>query len=437
MATIQEIPSSRRQPIPNLRWWIGGLLFASTVINYIDRQTLSVLAPFLKDSFQWSNSDYALIVIAFRVAYTVGQTVFGRLMDRVGTRRGLTLTVVWYSLASMLTSLATGLRSFSFCRFLLGAGESANWPAATKAVAEWFPKHERGWAVALFDSGSSIGGAVASGLVLWLYYRLGWRAAFVVPGVLGLIWIAAWRIIYRPPEVHPRVSDAEREMILRDRREDERGAARPAQRARLGELLSLRQTWGVIFARALTDPVWFFITDWYAIYLVSKGVNPDGWLIAFVATFLAADLGNFFGGGLSSWLIKRGWSVGRARKAVVIFGGLGMILLIPTIFTSNLYALTGLFAFSTFAYAAFSTMALVLPSDLFRSESVATVSGMSGTGAGVGTIISTYLIGYVADRYSFAPILVAASLIPLVGVALVLLLVRNRPADDQGVLRRI
>ena len=437
MATIQEIPSSRRRPIPNLRWWIGGLLFASTVINYIDRQTLSVLAPFLKDSFQWSNSDYALIVIAFRVAYTVGQTVFGRLMDRVGTRRGLTLTVVWYSLASMLTSLATGLRSFSFFRFLLGAGESANWPAATKAVSEWFPKHERGWAVALFDSGSSIGGAVASGLVLWVYYRLGWRTAFVVPGVLGLMWIAIWRIIYRPPEVHPRVSDAEREMILRDRREDERGEARPEQRARLGELLSLRQTWGVIFARALTDPVWFFITDWYAIYLVSKGVNPDGWLIAFVATFLAADLGNFFGGGLSSWLIKRGWSVGRARKAVVIFGGLGMILLIPTIFTSNLYALTGLFAFSTFAYAAFSTMALVLPSDLFRSESVATVSGMSGTGASVGTIISTYLIGYVADRYSFAPILVAASLIPLVGVALVLLLVRNRPADDQGVLRRI
>jgi MFS transporter, ACS family, hexuronate transporter len=437
MVTIQEISSLKRRPIANLRWWIGGLLFASTVINYIDRQTLSVLAPFLKDSFRWSNSDYALIVISFRVAYTVGQTVFGRFIDRVGTRRGLTLTVIWYSLASMLTALAMGLRSFSFFRFLLGAGESANWPAATKAVSEWFPKHERGWAVALFDSGSSIGGAVASGLVLWVYFHFGWRLAFVVPGILGLVWIAAWRIVYRPLEEHPRVSDAERDMILRDRQKDEREVARPQQRASWSELISLPQTWGVIFARALTDPVWFFITDWYAIYLVAKGVNPDGWLIAFVATFLAADLGNFFGGGGSSWLIKRGWSVGRARKAVVIFGGLGMMLLIPTIFTSNLYALTGLFAFSTFAYAAFSTMALVLPSDLFRSESVATVSGMSGTGAGVGTIISTFLIGYVSDRYSFAPILITASLIPLVGMALVLLLVRNRQADDKGILRRI
>jgi ACS family hexuronate transporter-like MFS transporter len=301
------MPTVERRPLTRVRWWIGGLLFASTVINYIDRQTLSVLAPFLKTGFRWSNSDYALIVIAFRVAYTAGQTLFGRLMDRVGTRRGLTLTVVWYSLASMLTSLATGLRSFACFRFLLGAGESANWPAATKAVAEWFPKHERGWAVALFDSGSSIGGAVASGLVLWLYFHFGWRAAFVAPGLLGLLWLAAWRRVYYPLERHPRVSDAERVMILRDRLEDGPAKTGEPARPRWRDLLKLPQTWGVIAARTLTDPVWFFITDWYAIYLVAKGINPDGWLVAFVATFLAADAGNFFGGGLSSWLIKRGW----------------------------------------------------------------------------------------------------------------------------------
>jgi ACS family hexuronate transporter-like MFS transporter len=330
-----------------------------------------------------------------------------------------------------------GLRSFAFFRFLLGAGESANWPAATKAVSEWFPKHERGWAVALFDSGSSIGGAVASVLVLWLYFHFGWRAAFVIPGVLGLLWLAAWRLIYHPLESHPRVSDAEREMILRDRQEDEQQELPERKSARWIDLIILPQTWGVIFARALTDPVWFFITDWYAIYLASKGVNPNGWLIAFVATFLAADLGNFFGGGTSSWLIKRGWPVGRARKAVVVFGGIGMLLLIPTVFTSNVWALAGLFAFSTFAYAAFSTMALVLPSDLYRSESVATVSGMSGTGAGIGTIVSTYLIGYISDRYSFGPILIAASLIPLVGMVLVLVLVRNRPLSGQSFVRQI
>jgi MFS transporter, ACS family, hexuronate transporter len=422
-----EKPSAARKPISNLRWWIGGLLFASTVINYIDRQTLSVLGPYLKIEYHWNNEQFALIVIAFRVSYSVGQTVSGRLIDRIGTRKGLTVTVIWYSLAAMLTSLAMGIRSFAFFRFLLGAGESANWPAATKAVSEWFPKRERGWAVALFDSGSSIGGAIAPLLVISLYkYFGGWRPAFVLTGTLGFLWLFAWRLLYHPPEKHPRISQRERDMITKDRREQEEAETHTGPRLAWKELIKLPQTWGVIAARTMTDPVWFFITDWFPIYLVTKGINPELGLLAFWIPFVAADLGNFFGGGLSSWLIKRGWPVLRARKAVVVFGGLGMTLLIPTIFTSNLFALAGLFAISTFAYASFSTMALVLPSDLYRSESVATVSGMSGTGAGLGTIISTYLIGYVSDHYSFEPILITASLIPLLGMILVLFLIREK-----------
>ncbi|HZE71571.1 MAG TPA: MFS transporter [Pyrinomonadaceae bacterium] len=425
MASANEI-ASRPRSISNLRWLIGGLLFASTVINYLDRQTLSVLAPYLKNDYHWNNEQFALIVIAFRVAYSIGQTVSGRLIDRIGTRKGLTITVIWYSLASILTSMAVGLRSFAFFRFLLGAGESANWPAATKAVSEWFPKRERGWAVALFDSGSSIGGAIAPLLVIGLYkYFGGWRPAFIVTGTLGFLWLIAWRLLYHPPETHPRISEQERQMILADKLEQQSPEAAKGPRPTWSELLKLSKTWAVIAARTTTDPVWFFITDWFAIYLVTKGINPEQGLLAFWIPFAAADLGNFFGGGMSSWLIRRGWPVLRARKAVVLFGGLGMALLIPTVFTSSLFALAALFAVSTFAYAAFSTMALVLPSDLFRSESVATVSGMSGTGAGIGTIISTYLIGYVSDHYSFAPILITASFIPLVGMVLVLLLVRE------------
>jgi len=418
-----------RRPISNLRWWIGGLLFASTVINYLDRQTLSVLAPYLKKQYEWNNQNFATIVIAFRVSYSIGQTVAGRFIDRVGTRKGLTVTVIWYSIAAMLTSLSGGLRSFACFRFLLGAGESANWPAATKAVAEWFPKRERGWAVALFDSGSSIGGAIAPLLVIGLYkYFGGWRPAFVITGTLGFLWLGLWRMLYYPPESHPRIGAAEREMILRDRIEMKEDIDHPQPEAQWRDLIKLPQTWAIIAARTMTDPVWFFITDWFAIYLVSKGINPEQGLLAFWIPFVAADLGNFFGGGLSSWLINRGWPVIKARKAVIVFGGLGMTLLIPTIFTSSLFSLAALFAVSTFAYASFSTMALVLPSDLYSSKSVATVSGMSGTGAGVGTIISTYLIGYVSDHYSFEPILITASLIPFVGMILVLALIRPRTA---------
>ena len=206
----------RTRPIRNLRWWIGGLLFASTVINYIDRQTLSLLAPYLKHDFHWGNSDYANLLIGFRVSYSIGQTVCGRIIDRIGTKRGLTLSVLWYSIVSIATSLATGFYSFAAFRFLLGAGESANWPGATKAVSEWFPKSERGTATALFDSGSSIGGAIAPFMVFWVYFRWGWRPAFLLPGMLGFLWLLIWRRVYYLPANHPRISLAERQMIMAD-----------------------------------------------------------------------------------------------------------------------------------------------------------------------------------------------------------------------------
>jgi ACS family hexuronate transporter-like MFS transporter len=440
VALAAEIDSGRPKIIPSLRWWIAGLLFASTAINYVDRQTLSILAPFLKQDYHWSNIDYANIAIAFRVAYSIGQTICGRLMDRVGTRRGLTIGVMWYSIVSLLTSLANGLASFAAFRFLLGAGESANWPGASKAVSEWFPNRERGLAAAFYDSGSSVGGAIAPFLILPVYFRFGWRAAFVIPGLLGFLWLIVWRWLYFLPREHPRIGDAERQMILAETQGADAAESAPLP---WRQLLKLPQTWGTILSKALTDPVWFFVTDWFPIYLVAKGISLKSGLIAVWIPFLAADLGNFFGGGVSGYLIRRGWPLGAARKALVVFGGVGVMLLIPTIFTVNLYLITLLFGLATFSYASFSTIANVLPTDLYRSSSVATVSGLSGTGAGIGTIIAFELIGHFSDgrhasvTHSFDPIIVAAGLIPFIGMILVLLLVRNTRATEQGLVRPI
>jgi MFS transporter, ACS family, hexuronate transporter len=427
--------------ISGMRWWIGVLLFASTVINYVDRQTLSLLAPYLKIQYHWTNTDYAGIVIAFRVAYSIGQAVFGRGIDRIGTRLGLTLAVSFYSIVSMCTSLARGLHSFSSARFLLGAGESANWPAATKAVSEWFPKHERALATALFDSGSSVGGAIAPFVVLPIYFRWGWRAAFAAPGMLGLFWLIVWRLVYYPPETHPRISPDERQMIGQDKKELPTPIQKP--RARWSDLLKYPQTWGTIIAKSFTDPVWFFVTDWFPIFLVAKGFELRSGIIAVWVPFIAADAGNFFSGGLSGYLIKRGWSVGAARKALVIFGGVGVTLLIPTILTSNLYLVTVLFAAAAFGYSSFSTMANVLPADLYHDDAVASVSGLSGCGAGIGTIIAFELIGRLSDArraaatHAFDPIVVTAGLVPFAGMLLVLLLVRNTRATEEGRVRRV
>ena len=293
--------------------------------------------------------------------------------------------------------------------------------------------------MALFDSGSSIGAVIAPFLVFWAYNSFGgWQPAFIITGTLGFVWLVLFRWLYRSPEEHPRLSPQEREYIMAERA-DTRSADAEKTPVKLSyrTLLNLPQTWGIIIGKTLTDPVWFFVADWLVIYLASRGFSLNESLLGIWAPFLAADIGNFAGGGLSSWLIKRGWSVGAARKCVVVICGLGMTLLIPVVFTDSFFWMVAFISISTLAYAAFSTMVLNLPADIYPTTSVASVSGMSGTGAGIGTIISVYLIGYVSDHYSFAPILIVASLIPLLAMIAVLTLVRNNEATDNGIVNRI
>ena len=423
----------RRFLLP-LRWWIGILLFLVTVINYIDRQTLGALSPFLMKEFHWRGDDYAFILNAFRVGYTIMQMVFGRILDIVGTQRGLTYSVVFYTIIAAATALAQGKMSFAGLRFLLGCGEAANNPGGSKAVSEWFPAKERAWAVALFDSGSSIGGAVAPLIVVGIYKWFGsWRPAFLITALLGLAWLALWRWLYRRPDEHPYITPEELAYIKAGRASDPIAEGTQPSVSWL-RLLSYRQTWGIVLGRFLLDPYWFFMAEWFALYLKSKHFSMEASALGFWAPFLGADLGNFFGAGLSSWLIKRGWPVGRSRRIVLGFFGPSMIVLALTTYTDNYVALLLLFAYTSFAYACCSTMFLTLPTDVFHSHAVGTVMGLGGTGAGIGALISTYLIGKRAD-ISYEPVILAASIIPTLATLVFITLVRARKQPDpQGIV---
>lgn len=431
----QEDNDRRRAPqsrftIPYLRWWIAGILFTVTVINYIDRQTFGALSPYLKEEFHWSNADYAFILNAFRVAYTIMQSVFGRVLDIMGTRQGMGLSVLFYSTVAALTALAQGKYTFAAFRFFLGAGEATNNPGGSKAVAEWFPTRERAWAVALFNSGCSIGGAVAPLIVVGIYKHYGsWRPAFVITAVLGFLWLFVWRWIYHLPENHPHISSEELAYIRAERSSNPTDPKRQP-RVSWGRLLRRRQTWGIVLGRFLLDPYWFFMAEWFALYLKSKGFSMEASALGFWAPFLGADLGNFFGGGLSSWLIQRGWPVGRSRRTVLLIFGPSMLVLGLTTLTNNYYLLLLLFAYTSFAYACCSTMFLTLPTDVFHSSAVASVMGLGGTGAGLGALISTWLIGHFSEQVSFAPIILAASVIPCAATIFFVTLVRARKSPD-------
>ncbi len=408
---------------PAVRWRIIGTCFLATTVNYLDRQCLSVAAPAISREFHLSAQDYASIVTSFLIAYTIMQGLSGLLIDRLGTRRGMAWSAAWWSGAAMLHALASGTWSLRAFRFLLGMGEAGNWPAATKVVAEWFPACERGLAVAIFDSGSSLGGMVAPPAVAWITMRYGWRPAFLVTGSLGFLWLfLLWMRTYRRPEDHPRISKSELEMILAERQPQ----ASTISALPWHVLLRRRETWGIVLGRSLTDCVWWFYVYWLAKYLSDRrGFSlAEIGMVAWIP-FVTVDVGNLAGGWLSSHLLKRGWTLNAARKLVLVLGGLGMIAGIPAGMASSAATCLSLIALATLSYSAWGTMMLTLPSDLFPPSTVASVSGLSGTGAGLGGITFSWITGLVVDRVSYQPIFVAAGLLPIAAIVFVQILIPN------------
>ena len=326
----------------------------------------------------------------------------GFLLDSIGVRLGLACAAILWSLVNMVTGLASSVAAFTVCRFLLGVGEGFNWPGASKTVAEWFPDQERSIAVAIFDSGSSIGGALAALLVPLVALRFGWRWAFAAAGSVSLLWVALWLRAYRPLASHPRVSAQERDYI---RRGQSMPAASPSKgAARWTSLLRNPTTWAVILGRGLTDPIWWFYISWLPQYLSdARGFSLQriamfGWI-----PFVAADLGNFTGGWASGFCIRHGMPVVRARIWVCMVSCLPVLAGIPVASVHSPYVALALICVAVWGYASWSTMGLTLPSDLFPQDVVATVTGWSGFAAGLVSTGFTLAVGFLVDRFSYRP----------------------------------
>lgn len=407
-----------------VRWCIVWTLFFSTTTNYVSRQTFSVLSPMIAAHYHFSHTDIATILSAFQVSYAVTWLLGGIFIDVAGTRLALALAAALWSAVNILTGFATSVFSFAAFRFLLGIGEGCNWPGASKAVAEWFPSTERGLAVAIFDSGSSVGGALTVLIVPWIAIVFGWRWAFVLSGLLGILWVILWLRVYHPLDRHPRVTPAEIAFIHSGRE-----LARKAERLTLPEWLNLlkeRNVWGIVFCRALTDPIWWFYVFWLPQYL-SDARGFDMKRIALFAwmPFIAADLGNFTGGLMSGYCIRKGISVVRARTWVCAVSCLPILAGIPAARVHNVHFALALICVALWGYASFSTMGLTLPSDLFPQEVVASVTGLSGFAAGLAGAGFTFAVGILVDRFSYKPAFMVAGLLPIAATAGIFLLIRS------------
>jgi ACS family hexuronate transporter-like MFS transporter len=403
------------------RWWIVWTLFCSTAINYISRQTLSVLAPLISKQFHLSHTELSNIFGAFQFAYAGMWLVGGIFLDAVGTRIGLSIAVIWWSAVSLFTSFINSAFSLGVMRFLLGMGEGLNWPGASKAVAEFFPAHERSVAVAIFDSGSSVGGAVAALSIPWIALKFGWRFAFVFSGLLGFIWLVVWLAVY--PRHRPETRQSP-------------GGANARQITRWLPLLKKRETWAVVLGRALTDPIWWFYVFWLPQYLSDtrgfslKQIAAFAWI-----PFVAADLGNFAGGLISGMLVKRGMPVIKARKWVAAVSCLPVLAGLPAVLTGSTFLSLALVCVALFGYASWSTMGLTLPSDLFHPNVVATVTGLTGLAAGLVSTGFTLLVGVLVDRFSYFPAFALAATLPILATLAILFLIpREHDAMLAGAL---
>jgi len=401
------------------RWTVVALLFVATTINYVDRQVLGILAPTLSRELHWSETAYGDVVSWFSFAYALGFLVAGRVLDRIGVKRGLGAAVVIWSIASMAHALVRTATGFSIARAALGVGESAIFPGSIKSVAEWFPKRERALAAGLFNAGTNTGAIVAPLIVPVLALRWGWQWAFIVTGALGFLWLALWIPLYGNPERHPKVSDDELTLIGADPPDP------PMPSTRWTSLLGYRQTWAFAVGKLLADPVWWFYLYWLPKFLDAKyGIKLSGIALPLIAVYLTADIGSIGGGWLSSMLIKRGWSVNWARKTAMLAMAL---LILPTTLAGradSAWLAIAIVAVAAAAHQAWSANVYTLASDMFPRSAVGSVVGIGAFAGAMGGVFFQRGVGRLLDANggNYAPIFVVCGSAYLVAWMLIQLL---------------
>jgi ACS family hexuronate transporter-like MFS transporter len=403
------------------RWTICALLFFATTINYIDRQVLGILAPTLQRELGWTEADYGSIVSWFTLAYAIGFLFAGRLMDRVGVRLGFTGAIVTWSCAAMAHAFAATATGFSAARFALGLGESANFPGSIKTVAEWFPPRERAFATGIFNAGTNVGAIVTPLVVPWITLTWGWRAAFIATGALGFIWLAFWLALYRAP--------AESRAVGRRPATGEY----PIANIPWIKLLGYRQTWALVAGKGLTDPVWWFYLFWLPKFLDAKyGIKLGGLAAPLVVIYLIADVGSVGGGWLSAPLMRRGWSLNRARKTALLIPAL---LIVPTMLAprvDGLWVAVLIVSLAAAAHQWWSANIYTLSSDMFPRRAVGSVTGIGGfSGAATGFFFQR-LTGHVlqANHNDYRPVFIFCGLAYVTAWAIIQLLVpRLEPID--------
>ena len=411
------------------RWTICALIFAATTINYVDRQVLGILAPTLTRELGWSETDYGAMTSWFSFAYAIGFLGAGRLMDRIGVKKGYAIAIVAWSFAAMSHALASTASGFSYARAALGLGESGNFPAAIKTTAEWFPRRERAFATGIFNAGTNVGALVAAWSVPLIALNYGWRWAFIGTGALGFLWLVVWLVVYEVPERQKKLSAAELAYI----RSDQDSAVKQVSWL---EVLRHRQAWAFVVGKFLTDPVWWFYLFWLPKFLdASFGVKLGGLTAPLLVIYLVADVGSVGGGWLSGAMMKTGMSLNRARKLTMLIAAL---LIVPTMFApqvSSMWSAVALVSLAAAAHQWWSANMFTTASDMFPRRAVASVVGFGGFAGAMGGVIFQRLVGYMLqqDPTAYRYIFVFCGLIYIVALGLIHLIVpRLDPAQLDG-----